>query len=71
MKKAVVILVVVLLAFILLSELTASTLPKSLIPADTEWVVHLDMEKFKSSHIGNLLIQEKKGGIKKKAKAGL
>jgi hypothetical protein len=68
MKKTFVILVVVLLAFILLGELTASTLPKSLIPADAEWVVHLDMEKFKSSHIGNLLIQEKKGGIKKKAK---
>jgi hypothetical protein len=69
MKKAVVILVVVLLAFLLLGELTATTLPKSLIPADAEWVVHLDMERFKASHFGNLLIQEKKGGIKKKAKA--
>jgi hypothetical protein len=68
MKKALVILVVILLAFLLLGELTASTLPISLIPADAEWVVHLDMEKFKSSHIGDLLIQEKKGGIKKKAK---
>jgi hypothetical protein len=69
MKKAVVILVVILLAFLLLGELAASTLPKSLIPADAEWVVHLDMAKFKSSHFGNLLIQEKKGGIEKKAKA--
>lgn len=69
MKKAFVILIVVLMAFLLLGELTASTLPKSLIPADAEWVVHLDMTKFKSTQIGNLLIQEKKGGIKKKAKA--
>ena len=69
MKKAVVLLIVILLAFLLLGELSASILPKSLIPAEAEWVVHLDMEKFKSSHFGNLLIQEKKGGIKKKAKA--
>jgi hypothetical protein len=69
MKKTVIIFVVVLLAFLLLGELAASTLPQSIIPADAEWVVHLDMEKFKSTHIGKLLIQEKKGGIKKKAKA--
>jgi hypothetical protein len=69
MKKVVVILVVILLAFLLTGELVASTLPKSLIPSEAEWVVHLDMEKFKSSHIGDLLIQEKKGGIKKKARA--
>lgn len=69
MKKAVVILVVILLAFLLLGELTASTLPESLIPADAEWVVHLNMEKFKSTQIGSLLIQEKKGGLEKKAKA--
>jgi hypothetical protein len=68
MKKAMIILVVILLAFLLLGELTASTLPKSLIPADAEWVVHLDMAKFKSTRIGHLLIQEKQGGIKKKAK---
>ena len=68
MKKAFVILVVILLAFLLLGELTASTLPKSLIPANAEWVVHLDMAKFKSTQIGDLLIQEKHGGIKKKAK---
>ncbi len=64
-----VIIIVILLAFLLLGELTASILPKSLIPADAEWVVHLDLAKFKSSHIGNLLIQEEQGGIKKKAKA--
>lgn len=69
MKKALVILVVILLAFLLWEELTASTLPSSLIPADAEWVIHLDMEKFKSTHIGDLLIQEKKGGLKKKAKS--
>jgi hypothetical protein len=68
MKKAFVILIVMLLAFLLLGELTASTLPKSLIPANAEWVVHLDMAKFKSTQIGDLLIQEKHGGIKKKAK---
>ena len=69
MKKAIVILVVILLTFLLLGEIGASTLPKSFIPAEAEWVVHLDMAKFKSSHFGNLLLQEKKGGIKKKAKA--
>ncbi len=69
MKKAVVILIVILLAFLLLGEITASTLPKSLIPADVEWVVHLDMAEFKSSHFGNLLIKEEKGGLKKKSKA--
>ncbi len=69
MKKAMVILVVILLTFLLLGEIGASTLPKSFIPAEAEWVVHLDMAKFKSSHLGNLLLQEQKGGIKKKAKA--
>jgi hypothetical protein len=69
MKKAMAVLIVVLLALLLFVELKASTLPKSLIPADAEWVVHLDMGKFKSSRIGELLLQEQKGGIKKKAKA--
>jgi len=69
MKKAMAILIVVLLALLLFVELNASTLPKSFIPADAEWVVHLDMGKFKSSRIGELLLQEQKGGIQKKAKA--
>ncbi|MGD9346037.1 MAG: hypothetical protein PVH84_09265 [Candidatus Aminicenantes bacterium] len=69
MKKVMIILVFILLAFLMLGELAAFTLPKTLIPAEAEWVVHLDMGKFKSSHIGNLLIEEKHGGIKKKAKA--
>lgn len=69
MKKIVIIFIVILLAFFLLGELAASTLPITLIPADAEWVVHLDMVKFKSSQIGNLLIGEKKAGLKKKAKA--
>jgi hypothetical protein len=69
MKKTIVISVVILLAFLFVAELAASTIPKSLIPADAEWVVHLNMEKFKSSKIGDMLIHEKKGGIKKKAKA--
>jgi hypothetical protein len=69
MKKTVIILILVLLAFLLLGELAASTLPKSFVPADAEWVVHLDMVKFKSSHIGKLLIEEREAGIKKKAKA--
>lgn len=69
MKKTIAILIAVLITLLLFGELRALTIPESLIPAEAEWVVHLNMAKFKSSRIGDLLLQAPKDGIKKKAKA--
>ncbi len=67
MKKIVILVVVILLTFIFLSELRASTLQKSIIPAEAEWVIHFDVELFRSTQLGNqLLNQEDILGLGKK-----
>ena len=58
MKKIVILVVVILLTFVFLSELKASTLQKSIIPAEAEWVIHFDVEKFRSTQIGKQLLDQ-------------
>jgi hypothetical protein len=55
MKKAVFLLIVLLTLF-LVCELSASTLQKSIIPEDVDWVIHFDVEKFSSTRFGDQLL---------------
>jgi hypothetical protein len=55
MKKAIY-LIGVLLTLFLACELGASTLQKSIIPEDADWVIHFDLEKFSSTRFGDQLL---------------
>jgi len=55
MKKAV-FLFIILLTLFLVCESGASTLQKSIIPEDADWVIHFDLEKFSSTQFGDQLL---------------
>ncbi len=55
MKKSV-FLLIILLTFFLTGESGASTLQKSIIPEDVDWVIHFDLEKFSATQIGDQLL---------------
>lgn len=55
MKKTV-FLVIILLTLFLAGESGASTLQKSIVPEDVDWVIHFDLEKFSSTQIGDQLL---------------
>ncbi len=55
MKKAV-FLFIILLTLFLVCESQASTLQKSIIPEDADWVIHFDLEKFSSTQFGDQLL---------------
>jgi hypothetical protein len=56
MKKAVIFFVIILLTLFLLCELKATPIQKSIIPAETNWVMHFDVEKFTSTRFGDQLL---------------
>ena len=58
MKKAIIILVTIILAMFFCCELMASSLQKSIVPAEANWVIHFDLEKFMSTQIGDHLIHQ-------------
>ncbi len=59
MKKAILIFVTVLLALFFCCELIASTFQKSIVPAEAEWVIHFDLEKFAGTQFGEYILNEK------------
>jgi hypothetical protein len=58
MKKAIVIFVSVLLVLLFCCKIKASTIQKSIIPAEAEWVIHLDLERFTATQLGKYLMKE-------------
>jgi hypothetical protein len=58
MKKSVIILVTIILAMFFCCATLSANLQKSIIPAEANWVIHFDMEKFAATQIGNHLLQE-------------
>ena len=58
MKKAGVLFLTVLLVFIFCCELKASSLQKSIVPAEALWVVHFDLVKFKASRLGDIVLNK-------------
>ena len=66
MKKGIYLLVILLMLFFL-CELRASTLQKSIIPEEADWVIHFDVEKFSSTQFGDQLLNNKNiFGLRKK-----
>jgi hypothetical protein len=66
MKKLTYLLVILLTLFFLV-ELRASTLQRSIIPEEADWVIHFDVEKLKSTPYGeHLLDTENILGLRKK-----
>ncbi len=59
MKKTIIILAAILLALILAPAIRGTSLQKSFIPADTEWLLHLDMEKYTSTQLNGMIMKEK------------
>lgn len=57
MKKTIIILTAILLTLFFGTLANASSLQKSIIPAEAKWVIHFDMEKFASSQIYNFLME--------------
>jgi len=56
MKNAVIFFVIILLTLFFLCELEATPLQKSIIPAETDWLIHFDVEKFTSTRLGDQLL---------------
>jgi len=46
------------LAFFFCCELKATTLQKTIIPAEADWMIHFDLEKFTTTQIGKSLLSE-------------
>lgn len=68
MKKTIIILVAILLALILAPAIRGTSLQKSFIPADTEWIIHFDMEKYTSTQLNGIIMKEEGATrIKKKS----
>ncbi len=66
MKKLIYLFVILLTLFFLV-ELKASTLQRSIIPEEADWVIHFDVEKLKSTPYGeHLLDTENILGLRKK-----
>ncbi len=66
MKKLTYLLVILLTLFFLV-ELRASTLQRSIIPEEADWVIHFDVEKLKSTPYGEYLLDtENLLGLRKK-----
>ncbi len=59
MKKAMIIAVTVILGIFLCLTLQAETLPRTLIPSDADWGLHLDMDRLLSSDLFNMIMGEK------------
>lgn len=58
MKKTIIIPVAILLALILAPAIRGTSLQKSFIPADTEWILHFDMEKYTSTQLNSIIMKE-------------
>jgi len=58
MKKASVIVILLMLGICLTAWTSASSLDKKLVPANSLWVIHFDMEQFAATRLGELLSEK-------------
>ncbi|MCP5102557.1 MAG: hypothetical protein GY950_04220 [bacterium] len=61
MKKRLVLSLTLLLAFVLTGFAAPASLQTSLVPDNAQWVLHLDVAKFASTNLSDLLFGEKNG----------
>lgn len=58
MKKAIIIALTVILGIFLSLTLQAEALPRTIVPADASWVLHLDMDRLLSTNLFNQVMGE-------------
>jgi hypothetical protein len=58
MKKIMVLLLTLLLASVFLMSAKPGSLPAAFIPGDTQWILHLDMQKFASTRLSDLFNED-------------
>lgn len=51
MKKQIFIIVLLLVFLFMTSIIMGATIPKNRIPSDVQWLIHFDMNKFKTTHL--------------------
>lgn len=68
MKKIIVLLLVLVIFLLLPAAAEADSLQTSIIPENTQWLLHFDMKKFASTRVCNLLLGENGVGKLYKAK---
>ncbi len=56
MKKIIVVLLVLIFVFVLPAALKAGSLQTSMIPENTRWLLHLDMQKFSATQVCKALL---------------
>jgi len=56
MKKALAITMAILFGLLLSTAVRAETLKKNIVPADADWIIHLDLEQLLSSRLFNHII---------------
>jgi hypothetical protein len=57
MKKTLIVLIAILVAFLVSVEAKPESLKKSLVPADADWLLHFDADKFKSTQLHSFLMK--------------
>ena len=58
MKKAIIIALTVILGIFLSGTLLAEAFPKTIVPADASWMLHLDLDRLLSSSLFNKIVGE-------------
>ena len=51
MKKQIVIIVLLLVFLFMTTMIMGMAIPKNRIPSDVQWLIHFDMNKFKTTHL--------------------
>ncbi|NOR14369.1 MAG: hypothetical protein GQ544_01560, partial [Candidatus Aminicenantes bacterium] len=58
MKKTILVLATIMLILMLCTEISASELQKNIVPADAHWVIHVNVEKIKTTRFFNAFKEE-------------
>jgi len=61
MKKLIVVVLTLLFILVLPDVSSAASLKTSIIPEDTQWVLHIDIEKFTSTRLYQLIMEKEQG----------
>jgi hypothetical protein len=60
MKKTLIVLIAILIAFLVSVEAKPESLKKSFVPADVDWMIHVDVDKFKTTRLHSYLMENEK-----------
>ena len=71
MKKCITYLVFLLIAGWFVPDLSAAVIDKSILPAETKWIAHFDMDNFNQTYLKKLLLENEKSVKIKKNRSKL